>query len=221
MAVIALWAHIDGDLATLFSKFLKTDIATGTAVYQAFNGTEARRIALFAVAEVALPEWQLLALRAVWNATKASREQRHKFAHHVWGTSKQIPDALLLMHSSVVVAKNISHRQRTQHLPDGRGVIAPKDLDREKVFVYRQADFERAEKEARSASWLVTLLHPAIGERWHEVGRRQLWSEPRFQQAVQPLIRESSPEVQAQMSPPTHGPPPKGISEEWDRQLGR
>jgi hypothetical protein len=195
MRVIAYWAHIDGDMATIFSNFLRTDIEVGTAVYQAFNGAEARRVAMFAAAEKALPEWQQIALRAVWNATKASRDQRDKFAHHVWATSEELPDALLLMHSSVVVARNVSHRQRSEHLPNGRGVIAPKDLDRSKVFVYRQKDFDRAAEEAGAASFLVMLLYTAIGQNWHEVGRRQLWNEPRFQRAVQPLILEKSPEL--------------------------
>src|SRR4051794_40777264 len=68
MGVIAQWAHIDGDFANIFSQLLRADIEVGTAVYQAFNGVEARRIALFAAAKVALPEWQQIALDAVWRA---------------------------------------------------------------------------------------------------------------------------------------------------------
>jgi hypothetical protein len=221
MTVIANLAHLDGDWGTIFSRLLKSDIAVGTAVYQAFNGLEARRIALFAAADKALPEWQMIALRAVWSQTTAARAQRDRFAHHVWATSEQVPDALLLMDPSVVVERNISFRQQSVELPDGRGVIAPQNFDHSRVFVYRQGDFERAAKEAQQAAWIVTLLHGAIGNGWIEVARRQLWNEPRFQQAVRPLIREKGPEVQAQFSPPGEDPPAKGISETWDRHLGR
>lgn len=221
MRVIAQLAHLDGDWGTIFSQLLRTDIAVGTAVYQAFNGLEARRIALFAAAEKALPEWQMIALRAAWNQTSAARSQRDKFAHHIWGTAKEIPDALLLLNPNVVVERNVSFRQRAEHLPDGRGVIAPQDFDRSKIYVYRKVDFDRAAREADAAAWIVTLLYGAVGQQWNEVSRRQLWNEPRFQQAVQPLIPEKSPEVQAQMSPPGNDPPVKGISEAWDRTLGR
>ncbi|HEX8388329.1 MAG TPA: hypothetical protein VF636_04870 [Sphingomonas sp.] len=220
MHVIARWAHIDGDFATMFSHILKSDIEVGTAVYQAFNGTEARRLALFAAAEKGLPEWQAVALRAVWNAIKPSRDQRHQFAHHVWGFSEELPDALLLMHSSVIVERNISLRQRVQELPDGRGVIAPKDIDRSQVYVYRESDFKAAEQAAVEATFLVALLTMSIGHMTLEVGRRQLLNHPAFQRAVAPLIRERSPELQAQLAPPGNGPPAPGIWPEWDKQQG-
>lgn len=97
LKVIVFWAHIVGNIASLFSTLLKSDIEVGTAVYQAFNGLEARRVALFAAAEKAVPEWQRIAIEAVWKATRGSRVQRDKFCHHVWGYSLDIPKALLLM----------------------------------------------------------------------------------------------------------------------------
>lgn len=221
MRVIAQWAHIDGDWATTFSLLLKSDISVGAAVYQAFNGLEARRVALFAAAEMAVPEWQQIAMRAVWNSTKASRDQRDKFAHHVWGYSRDLPNALLLMRSNVVVDKNVSHRQRVEELPSGGGVIAPQDYDRSQIFVYRKVDFDRAVKEAECSARLVTLLYFAVGHHRNEQGRRQLLSEPQFQQFVQPLIRDKSPEVQALLLPPGDDYPRKGIWREWDVALRR
>ncbi len=216
MEVIAHLAHIDGDWGTIFSGLLKSDIVVGTAAYQAFNGLDARRRALLAVAEKALRKWQFIALQAVWNQTNAARSARDKFAHHVWGTVDELPDALLLMDSNVIVDMNMSYRQRAETTPDGGGVIRPEDFDRSKIFVYRKPDFDAAVKEAREAAWMVRLSYSAIGPRtWgHEVGRRQLLNEPRFQQAVAKLIPENDPEVQAQLRPPTDGsPPPTGT---WD-----
>lgn len=205
MGVIAQWAHIDGDFATLFSRFLRAGIEVGTAVYQKFNGLEARRTALFAAAEKALPEWQQIALAAVWKAIKASRDQRDRFAHHVWGYSRQLPDTLLLMHSNVVVDVNISYRTG-QTLDGGRILIQPKDFDRSQVFVYRAKDFERATIDALNASRLVNFLYSAISGVPMLQGHTPLLSEPLFQQAVEPLIREKSPEVQAQLRPAADAP---------------
>jgi len=221
MHVVARWAHIDGDLATIFSHMLKVDIAVGAAVYQAFHGTEARRVALFAAAQKALPEWQVIALQATWNATKHSREIRHKFAHHAWGYCEELPDALLLMPTSVVVDRNISLRQRVEELPDGRGVIAPADIDKEKVQVWRAPDFAKAQMDASQASFLIALLHMAIGALPLEVGRRQLLNEPDFRRAVEPLLRGKPSELRAQLAPPGSDPPAPGISTLWDETLGR
>ena len=212
LKVIVFWAHIDGNIASLFSALLKSDIEVGTAVYQAFNGLESRRVALFAAASKALPEWQVIAIEAVWKATKASRQQRDKFCHHVWGYSLDLPKSLLLMDPSVVVDTNVSYRQRVADIGYGRGVIMPNDYDRSKLFVYRAPDFDRAHKEAAQASWLFNLLYYAVGARGNERGRLQLLNEPDFRQAVEPLIRKSSPEVQAQLRP-QEGPPPPGT---WD-----
>jgi hypothetical protein len=213
LKVIVFWAHIDGNIASLFSTMLKSDIEVGTAVYQAFNGLEARRIALFAAAEKALPEWQRIAIEAVWKATKQSRIQRDKFCHHVWGYSQDIPKALLLMDPSVVVDTNVSYRQQVSNRQGAGSIILPKDFDRTQIFVYREADFTRAHKDAAGASWLFTLLYYAVGARGNEKGRRQLLSEPAFQQAVQPLILGKSLELQAQLTAATGDHPPKGT---WD-----
>jgi hypothetical protein len=211
--VIAQWAHIDGDLANIFANLMRSDVEIGTAIYQAFHSLQTRQVALFKAAEF-LPEWQRMILRAIWRGTEPSRNQRDRFAHHVWGHSRDIPDALLLMDSRVVVDRNVSWRQRTAIPNDpGRFLVAPKDFDRDKVFVYRKPDFDRAVKDADAASWLVGLAHFAIGRGANEQGRRQLLNEPLFQQWVEPLTREKSPEVQAQLRPPGNDPPAPGL---WD-----
>lgn len=212
LRVIATWSHIDGDWASIYSTLLKADIEVGTSVYQAFNGLEVRKKMLFKAAEKAVPEWQKIAIEAVWKATAGSRNERDRFCHHVWGYSRDLPNALLLMDSSVVVDSNVSRRQKAKGGPGG-SIIAPKPLDKSKILVYRKADFDKALEEVRSASWLVTLLYFAVGAHANEVGRRQLLKETAFQRAVEPLIRGKAPEVQAQLEPPSDAPPPKGT---WD-----
>ena len=196
MGVIAQWAHTDGDFANVFAMTLKADIEVGVAVYQAFNGLEARRTALFAAAKKALPEWQQIALDAVWRATKGSRDQRDRFAHHVWGYSVDLPDALLLMNSSVVVDRNISYRTRLE-IKDGRHLVSPKDFDRSQVFVYREKDFDRAYMDALEANRLVTYLYWLVSNLPMLRDNKPLLNEPLFRRTVEPLMREKSAEIQA------------------------
>lgn len=210
--VIALWAHIDGDIATLLSRMLKTDIATATAMYLALNSGEAKRSVLIAAAKEALPEWQFLLLQAIMKATKPAREQRNLFAHHVWGICTELESAILLTHPKTIVEKNVSHRQPVKDLGDGRRLIAPKSLDKSAIMVYRQRDFEHAVSQSQTASGLFSLLYGVIGFDPTEQARRQLLNDPIVQQALQPLIRESSSEVQEILCVPKDGePPPKGL----------
>lgn len=210
MRVIACWSHIEGDLGSLLARMLKADIATGVAMYQALTSSEAKRAALAAAAKEALPEWQQLLLQAVQKATKASRDQRNDFAHSAWGNAKEIPDAVLLLPTKIVVERNVSMRQR--HEIDGaNNVIRPIGLDHSQVMVYKERDFVDASARALKAQGQHGLLYMVIG-RTIEQARRQLLHEPEVQQALQPLIRKSSSAIREILRPPADDePPPLGL----------
>jgi len=202
MRVVAHWAHIDGNLASTLSLMMKADVATGAAMYTALNGADARKAALLAAAKEALPEHLYVVLRAVLKATAFSRSQRNEFVHHVWGVADQLPDALLLLHPNVVLAVNVSHRQRIEILPDGRGVIAPKDYDYSKIAVYRANDFQKAVEDASESEELFKGLYRLVKTQGEEE-LRWLLRVPRIQQALQPLILESSPATRRKLRPPS------------------
>src|SRR5262245_3224672 len=54
MSVIAKWAYIEMHLAELLTAMLKSDLATGVAMYQALWSGEVRRSAMEAAAKTAL-----------------------------------------------------------------------------------------------------------------------------------------------------------------------
>ena len=156
MRVIACWSHIEGDLGSLLARMLKSDIATGVAMYQALTSSDAKRAALAAAAAQALPEWQQILLQAVQKATRSSRDQRNDFAHGAWGIAAEIPDSVLLMPSKIVVERNVSMRQ--SHNVDGASVIIPTGLDHSQVMVYKERDFDEASNRALHAQKLHALL---------------------------------------------------------------
>ncbi|MBD3732960.1 MAG: hypothetical protein IE934_09620 [Sphingopyxis sp.] len=214
--VIATWAHIDGDVGSLLARMLKADIATGTAMYLALIGGEARKAALAAAAKEALPPWQQHLLSAVIKATKPSRDQRNSFAHHAWGTADELPGTLLLMHPRVVVESNVSRRQA--HIIENTRIIRPIDLDRSRIMVFREKDFADAQRMALQATRLWNLLYMVIGDTV-EVARRLLLSDGAVRSALKPLLRDVDDLTREILRRPNEDePPPRGLYPIWDAE---
>jgi hypothetical protein len=96
MAVIAIWGAIDGNLAKMLSHIVGSDFAIVVAMLHALRNQDSQRSAIFGAAEKALPSDDYSLLKAVDKVTKASRDRRHEYAHHLWGIPN-IPDALALL----------------------------------------------------------------------------------------------------------------------------
>lgn len=160
--IIALWAHIEGNIATILSRMLRADIAVGTAMYLALTGSEGKRAALRAAAREALPEWQAILLEAIFKATKAARDQRNRFSHHVWGRCEGV-NAILLTHPKTIVNVNISHRQAEENVTGSGRILRPKSIDRSQIDVYRKKDFEEAVGRSTMANHMVSLFYATFG----------------------------------------------------------
>lgn len=212
MSVIGQWARTDATLSELLSVMLTTsDLAVGMAMYQALTGTGSRQTALLAAAEEALPVQDFWLLQAVLRLNRPSRDQRNDFAHHLWGTSDDVPNALLLVDPAVFIkhltirdiyAKNamamfLRYSSMGKEVPTG-------ELDHSKVQVYRKRALQQAAKDAikagaRAFYLSVAIDHDRFGQH-SDAMRRQLLSEPAIQQAFEALSRENM------KSPP---PPPR------------
>lgn len=199
MRVIAHWAHIDGNLASILSRMLKADIEVGTAMYTALSSAEARKSALLAAAEISLSETSFLMMKTVLKCTAHSRTRRNEFAHHVWGVCEQVPGALLLLHPNVILQKNVSHRQRVKELPDGRGVIAPKGLDYSKVFVFKAADFQKSVEDASQAEELSKGLYSLVAKGGDDE-LRWLLQSTEVRRAAKSLMKLSALETQQKLT---------------------
>ncbi|MDZ3831906.1 MAG: hypothetical protein U0S50_08840 [Sphingopyxis sp.] len=194
--VIALWAHIDGDIASILSRMLKSDIAVGTAMYLSLVGSGAQRGALDAAAKESLPEWQQLLLKAIGSVVEPSRNMRNHFAHRIWGHCSELTEAILLTHPKTIVKYNVSHRQRVEVLPDGRGVIRPTPLDDKEILVYRRADFDAAIEEAKRAQTLYRLFYAVLCDAG-EGPKAQLLADPVLKLRLDQVANGASAEAKA------------------------
>lgn len=221
MQVIGIWAHIDGNVTYAFSKLIRTDIETATTLFDQLHAARSRELAFVAAAKTALPEWQSAAIQVVYKATSRSRRMRNDFAHHILGCSKDIPDALLMIHPKEINAVNVAQRQPTQHFPDGGRVITPREIDRSRIFVWRETDLKLAVELAQEANALFARLSMSIGFSRNEVARRELLNMDSFQKAAQSVLRNSCAELRAQLAPPGDAPPAPGVWKTWDEVLKR
>ena len=193
--VIAIWSHIDGDLASILSRFLKADIAVGTSMYTAIANPAARNAALRAAAREALPDWHFNLFCSVLDSIQPARKLRNRFAHEVWGTDEALPDAVLLTPATTIIESNVSFRQRTVTRPDGTGVIAPRFPDHSKIDVLRAVDFERAINDAQRAQLFVMRFYFTMADRNALHFRMQLFEEPEPRAALMSKKRFIGPRL--------------------------
>ena len=196
--VIAQWAHIDIKLTEIMTNFLKSDYLVVFAMLQGLSGAEAKRGAIDAAAVQALSPDDMLLYRAVMKIIKPSRERRNEFAHHIWGTCREVPNALVLMHpkhqtKTTAILRHHLHGKVTGADPEA---LALSELPRNhgsNMFVFYEKDLlEDVELVNSCLAWVhalsLTLAGKAAGSR-ADRSRQQLLAVPQIAQALQTLSK--------------------------------
>ncbi len=167
MSVISYWAEAETSLALLLCRFLDADIAIGVAMYGALRGSESRYAVVLGAARQALKTEDFNLLSAVISVTKASRDRRNEFAHHIWGVApNEFPDHLFL----VAPTDWIKHRATKP----GKKVFR----DLEELKPLREATLTNSELSAR-----------------HRKIMAQMWVDPQYVQVFRK--RDMAEEVKA------------------------
>jgi hypothetical protein len=208
---LAMWSVTEAGLGRLLTVIMGAQARPSLAMFGALTSNAAKVATVKAAARSILPEKELEMFEAISPLLDRAAAQRHKFAHHIWGVSEDVPDALLLvdpMHSlgfTVDVNEHVFARLRDWSLEAETSV--PK-FPIDKVFVYRAADFDRYIKETATAGtllhYLCLIVDPALGgERVHPL----LEEEPEFQTALSRL-RQARNKQAAKLQPPHEQSPP-------------
>jgi hypothetical protein len=211
MTVIAIWGAIDGTLAKMLSHMMTSDFGIAVAMFQALKSQESQRAAISGAAEKALSPDDYRLLQAVWKVTKASRDRRHEYAHHLWGIPN-IPDALALLDPRDSLKQMVSFEEQMDEYSERmsqwtrrtsgmnihqRGHTYPmppsppsEEPDYSNVKCFTKTDLEDDVKDAEQARLWFLELQRALFDRSPQASneaRQRLLGAPQIAQALQPL----------------------------------
>ena len=134
--VIVSWGNVESFLLNLFIELMGGPKEKAATVFLSLESRSARAAAIRSVAEL-LPDDQKNLLFAILAIAKSNGKSRDKIAHHTWGNSPDIPDALLLFNPK-----------------DGLGP----HFDNSNIFVYRKEDFTKIIKANERLAGFGQLL---------------------------------------------------------------
>lgn len=198
-------AVIDYMWSLIVVDLMHADPKSGSAMYQALSGAEARRAALIAVAIARLSPDDAELFQAVMKAVAAQRRRRNEFAHHLWGISPEIPDALLLADPAIFTEQQVGALVANQQMQQTGRVVAPANVDRSRIQVYRRKDLLEAHEEALTAyatvSDLGNGLHWGEGALIVEPERTQLLAQPLVGRALKSKNPRNAPGVPPERPP--------------------
>ena len=197
MQTIAAGAGIDYVFSYILTNFLHADPLTGMAMYAALSGGEGRKAVLKAAAQTRLSNSDFLLTDIVFNWTAPARKIRNDFAHHLWGYSEDVPDAVLLIDPKCMVGFDIGVRMANMEMQQSRKIIFPTAYDLSLIRVYRKRAIDDAfQIVAKASETLVILgldLQLSDGGGISEDTRARLLREPVIgQQYAKRLVSEKS-----------------------------
>gem|GEM_PF-5294812 len=185
------------------ADFLKSEPEIAIDILNAIESHTARMAVLQATAKATLPPPDFLLFDCTVASLNAQRSTRNEFAHHIWGISDQLPNALLL----------IDPRHLTRHIGEIKGwelrfklqLTALPDLDRSRIFIWSETDLDEQVAVSKASFERAILLSTLVTQRFagqeSDSRRQQLLSDPLVQLRIERATKRSAP-LTPQEAPP-------------------
>lgn len=178
--IISTWSFVEAELLRMAIRYVGADRARIASILHAIRSGSATRAAVEAGALYELDdEDDKKAFRATMKALAHPETIRNRYAHHIWASSEDVPDALLLVDPTTIDrwAAGVTDR-----------------IDESKTMVYRRNDMQNDLEEMVEAASLMSGLYSWYFERFVERSQALqglLNNHPRFRQAYQGLSTSS------------------------------
>ncbi len=194
--IFALWAVVEQEFQTLFSRIVGPDEIVADAIYTILISESLQRTALNAAAKARFgtdsEEFEVFS--AVLAVCNRAGKIRHKLAHWRWGESPDLPDVLLLADPADVRLVSLAGSyMRTIEPLDGEKrpertarILKHITFDISKILVYRAKDLEDGLAEIGQAVQALTnfdlFINPSTTEERAEELKRL--TGPQFEEAI-------------------------------------
>lgn len=152
---IAISANIDHELGLLLSRVLKTDSNPALAIFSKLQTMQLQKVAIEAAASATLDAQDFRVFKAALLATETAQIARNKLAHWLWGYSEDLDDAILLIDPDYFSqrAMSVDNWRRGYH-----DDIASLSFNLERIFVYKESDFEQIIRDLAEADRILKFL---------------------------------------------------------------
>jgi hypothetical protein len=97
MQVIATGAQMEYRTGALLAHILHTGVRAGIAMFQSVSSEDGKRNMILAAAKAQMTDDDATLLEIVFGVNKSARGVRNSYAHHLWGHSDDLLDALLII----------------------------------------------------------------------------------------------------------------------------
>lgn len=195
--IIARWAYVEANLRTILTYILRSEAAPVIAMLHAATSAVLQINMIHAAGSAKLNDPELEMFEAVLKIAKASASKRNAIAHHVWGYTSHLPDALLLIdplaYSDIFVELQKARDDQSQ----GWVIF---EADAARTMVYRETDFlqiiEDLKTVEKCTTFLINYLEPANIAR--DQMYRWLTDEPLIDVALKTIRKSRAPHVKPQ-----------------------
>lgn len=175
---VASWVNVESFLMRLFVTLMGGHRELAARIYMALEIQSAKNAALGEIIKTVKDEKMQALILAVIAIAKTNQKSRDKLVHHIWGISRDIPDALLLVDPRILNTK----------------VVPPGD----DIFVWKENDFRSAIEANDRLCGYGHMLEMMVGDPSHPaIESMQLYDRLCNQPEVQERLRHQASPVQS------------------------
>jgi hypothetical protein len=192
MEVIHVWAYIDLEFCRIYAQLADTDVLAATETLTKLP-SRLRRERINEAAQSKLPAEKHDLFKAAMDSIRESANTRNDFAHHVWGRSTLVLDALLLANPNDLALHSAKFQRFIEtayddvdweKTPEPPRPEFPRPYDNSKAAVYYRADLEKAVEDAarawKVAQTLVMFVMTSIAPKAADAVREELSTDPQI-----------------------------------------
>ena len=190
MNVVAEWSLLEGFVNNLFAELTGANGGSGSAIFATIRSQQGQRDAIEAVMQTNLTDQNE---REIVNCALTIYEKasklRNRICHWIWGYCEQLPDAVLLGDPVAMTAYASAITKYSKSFSGSSTLPRFPDLDRNRIYAYKQQDFDEASERIQKAMWVVARTRNALSytgdQRAEEF--RQLSNEPEIRTELERL----------------------------------